>query len=136
MLSLPRAGQGNFLNDLQPIKMKMSEFRLCLIICGLFLFPLSCAEDLGMNEVEQTASEATVMHYVAPPPAGNCLDSMKVAFVNALEVAGEADIGMVYDGTRFEFRKDYSFIAVVHWHPNDSLKDLIYVNELLIREYT
>ena len=77
MQSPVRTGQGNFLNDLQPIKMKMREFRLCSIICGLFLFSHSCAADLDVNEVEQTESEAIIMHYIAPPPAGNYLDSMK-----------------------------------------------------------
>lgn len=31
----------------------MREFRLCSIICGLFLFSHSCAADLDVNEVEQ-----------------------------------------------------------------------------------
>ena len=99
------------------------------------VFCWNCAENLEMDEVEQTATEAIIMHYVAPPPAGNYLDSMRMAFVNAIEVSGEGNIDIIYNGT-LEFREDYSFIAVVHWHPNDSLKDLIYVNELLIREYT
>ena len=50
-----------------------------LLLFTFMVFCWNCAENLEMDEVEQTATEAIIMHYVAPPPAGNYLDSMRMA---------------------------------------------------------
>ena len=57
----------------------------------VFIFAFLCS-GFGCERSRTTESEAIIMHYIAPPPAGNYLDSMRMAFVNAIEVSREANV--------------------------------------------
>lgn len=51
-----------------------------------------------MDEVEQTATEVIIMHYVAPPPAGNHLEALRKVFAEE-----KAAVQMAYE--RFKIKR-------------------------------
>lgn len=51
-----------------------------------------------MDEVEQTVTEVIIMHYVAPPPAGNHLEALRKVFAEE-----KAAVQMAYE--RFKIKR-------------------------------
>ena len=112
----------------------MRRILLYTVGIGLFYTLFSCTEDLRVEKFEQFAMEPeSELLTVLSPRGGDCLDSMRTAFQNAMDVA---DFMAITDVDKyFRFLKNPKNNYVVHMLMND-LPYIVWVSEKLIREYT
>lgn len=109
--------------------MKRSVLRNGFIL--FFAFFLSCSKN--MDTCKFAVEEGVIALRIYPPLRGDFVDSMRVAFQNALVVAGYEGDAQSID-KHFVFRKTSRKDAVIQMIINKEPR-LVYISESLIREY-